>query len=138
MNTEHTDTAMIERDRTEQIIGAFFDVYNNLGFGFLESAYVNALCLELQRRGVQYEREVAIEVQYLGVPIGRYRVDVIVDGRVLVEVKSTKNLTEADTRQVLNYLKATNLEVGLLLHFGPSPKFHRLLYTNDRKQQIGR
>lgn len=126
---------MLESKLTEQLIGAFFVVYRNLGFGFLESNYCAALGIELQRRGIDYEREVTVEVQYEGVPIGRYRVDMVVEGRVLVEIKSTKNLTEADTRQLLNYLKATNLEVGLLLHFGPTPKFHRFLYTNDRKQQ---
>ena len=125
---------MLAEDVTEKIIGAFFESYRNLGFGFLEAAYLNALCLELQRRGVDYSREVSIEVNYLGVPIGRYRIDLIVASTVLVEIKATKTLSDADTRQVLNYLKATNLEVGLLLHFGPTPKFFRYLYTNDRKQ----
>lgn len=124
---------LLEGHATEQIIGAFHDVYRNLGYGFLEAAYARALSIELQRRGVEYAREVPVEVNYLGVAIGTYRIDLIVQQRVLVEVKSTKALTDADTRQVLNYLRATTLEVGLLLHFGPSPRFRRFLYTNDRK-----
>lgn len=124
---------ILDRETTEQILGAFFDVYRELGFGFLETAYVNALAVEFDRRGVAFRREVPTEVSYLGVPIGRYRVDMIVADRVLVEVKSTKAISDADSRQVLNYLRATSLEVGLLLHFGPTPKFHRYLYTNDRK-----
>ena len=124
---------MLHSDITERIIGAFFLVYRDLGFGFLEKNYCKALVVEFRRLGLAYEREVVVEVQYSGVSIGNYRLDLVVDKRVLVEVKSTKGLTDADTRQVLNYLKATKLEVGLLLHFGPSPRFFRFAHSNDRK-----
>jgi GxxExxY protein len=99
----------------------------------LEGSYANALAVELRSKGLSVRREVPIEVVYRGVPVGMYRVDLIVEESVLVEVKSTKTVSDADFRQVLNYLKATDLEVGFLLHFGPKPRFRRLIYTNDRK-----
>lgn len=124
---------MLEASITDQVIGAFFEVYKDLGYGFLEAVYANALSVELRSRGLELTREVPIQVVYRGVPVGTYRVDMIVEGRVLVEVKSAKALSEADERQLLNYLKATNVEVGFLLHFGPEPGFRRRIYTNDRK-----
>jgi GxxExxY protein len=124
---------MLEATLTEQIIGSFFPVYRDLGFGFLEPVCVNALSVELRSRGLKVQREVPFEVVYRGVPVGKYRADLIVENRVLVEVKASKAISEADETQLLNYLKATNIEVGLLLHCGPKPAFRRLLYTNDRK-----
>lgn len=132
--TDHaTGSGLIEADLTEQIIGAFFEVYRDLGFGFLEGAYANALAVELGSRGLPCKREVPIKVAYRGVPVGCYRLDLLVANRVIAEVKSSKTVTEVDERQLLNYLRATDLEVGLLLHFGPTPKFRRLVYSNRRK-----
>lgn len=132
LNTQPA-SRLLHGDITEQVIGGFFDVYKDHGFGFLESIYANSLAVELRSRGLELAREVPIEVTYRGVPVGIFRYDMIVAGRVLVEIKSTKAITDADERQIQNYLKATNIEVGLLLHFGPSPQYRRFIYTNDRK-----
>ena len=120
---------LLERERTRSIIGAFYDVYNTLGFGFIESVYAAALERELAARGHGVAREFAIRVLYKGEEIGFQRVDLLVDAKIVVEIKSTQLLAPAAQRQLFNYLRATNLEVGLLLHFGPEPKFHRLVST---------
>ena len=124
---------LLEARLTESVIGAFFDVYNALGFGFLEHLYVVALERELVARGHRIGREVAVPIYYKGEHIGTQRVDMIVDETLIVETKSTFDLHRAADRQVYNYLRATNLQVGLLLHFGPTPKFHRLFFSH-RKQ----
>ena len=120
---------LLERERTRSIIGAFYDVYNTLGFGFVESVYAAALEHELIVRGHRISREHAVQVMYKGMQIGFQRVDLLVDDRIVVELKSTQLLAPTAQRQLFNYLRATNLEVGLLLHFGPEPKFHRLVST---------
>ena len=124
---------MLESHITEQILAAFFVLYRDLGYGFLETVYVNALLVELQRRGLRVERERSIEVMYQGVAVGAYRCDLIVEGRVMVEIKSTPTLADIHERQLLNYLKASSVEVGMLLHFGPTPHFRRKVYSNERK-----
>jgi GxxExxY protein len=110
---------------SRSIIGAFFKVYNSLGFGFLEHVYVMALERELRRRGHRVAREVAVQVRYEGEPICMQRIDMIVDDEIVVETKSTLDLHPAARRQLFNYLRATSLDVGLLLHFGPKPRVHR-------------
>jgi GxxExxY protein len=122
---------LLEHQTTEQIIGAFFKVYRYFGFGFLESNYANAMEVELNRRGLRVAREVPVQVMYYGVAVGTYRFDMLVSGRVLVEVKAAERLSLTDERQLLNYLRATNMEVGLLLHFGPEPVFKRVV--NSRR-----
>ena len=114
-------------DLTRTIIGAFFDVYNALGFGFLEQVYVNALAIALERAGYAVEREQVYDVYFRDAVVGRYRVDLLVEASVLVEVKATHALLDAHRRQVLNYLRCTRVEVGLLLHFGPVPRFQRIV-----------
>jgi len=121
---------LLHAEITRVIIECFFAVYNKLGFGFLENVYCGALMLELKRRGHKVAREVLVPVLYEGVQIGRYKMDFIVDDLVVVEVKSGAVLGPTDRRQVLNYLRATELEVGLLLHFGPAPKFYRVASLN--------
>ncbi len=108
------------------VIGAFFEVYNALGFGFLEHLYVTALERELLAQGHRVGREVSIPVFYKGEELGRQRLDMIIDEMLVVETKATHDLSRIATRQVYNYLRATNLELGLLLHFGPEPRFHRV------------
>jgi GxxExxY protein len=105
-------------DTTSAVLGAYFRVYNQLGPGFLESVYAAALAVELTRRGVPFAREVPTTVRYEGVDVGRFLADLIVDGRVLVELKAVEALSDAHGKQVLNYLAATGIEVGLLLNFG--------------------
>lgn len=117
------------------MIGAFFEVYNNLGFGFLEHLYVMALERELMARGHQVGREVWARVAYKGEELGIQRVDMIVDGKLVVETKAGFKLSEFAARQLYNYLRATNLEVGLLLHFGPKATFHREICRNKRSNQ---
>jgi GxxExxY protein len=124
---------LIERELTGSVIGAFFDVYNTLGFGFLEHIYVMALERELLARGHQVAREVSVHVAYKGQVLGVQRVDMIVDDKLVVETKSTLELAKPAQRQVFNYLRATKLEVGLLLHFGPEPRFYRLFCSNKRE-----
>ena len=109
------------------VIGGFYDVYNTLGFGFLEQVYVTALERELRARGHAVGREVFVPVHYKGEQIVRQRLDMVVDEKLVVEIKSTYELHGAAARQVYNYLRATRLELGLLLHFGPQPKFYRIL-----------
>jgi GxxExxY protein len=117
---------------THSVIGGFFEVYNTLGFGFLEQIYVRSLASELRKRGHTVAREVHVPVHYKGELIGFQRIDMIVDGRLVVETKSTYELHKAAPRQLFNYLRATNIEVGLLLHFGPKPKFQRMISHPSR------
>ncbi len=124
--------SLIEERLTHSVIGTFFEVYNTLGFGFLEHLYVMALERELVAREHRVGREVCVRVVYKGDELGEQRIDMIVDDKLVVETKSTYDLNKAATRQVYNYLKATKLEVGLLLHFGPEPRFYRMICRNTR------
>ena len=128
------DEALLEEALTRSVIGAFFDVYNGLDFGFLEHVYVVALELELRERGHAVAREVSVPIHYRGRELTRQRLDMVVDGRLVVETKSTLALHPASLRQLYNYLRATRLEVGLLLHFGPSAKFHRVVSPNETRR----
>ncbi|GLC24900.1 GxxExxY protein [Roseisolibacter agri] len=116
---------------TGSVIGAFYEVYNVLGFGLLEQLYGAALERELTARGHHVGREVSVAVTYKGEAIGCQRLDLLVDGRLVVEVKSTVVLAPAATRQLYNYLHATRLKIGLLLHFGPEPQFYRVVRLRD-------
>jgi GxxExxY protein len=126
---------LLHADITDPIIGSFHFLYREFGFGFLESVYSSGLSVELQFRGFEVRREVTADVVFRGVTIGHFRADMVVENRVLVEVKATKALTTADERQLLNYLKASKLEVGLLLHFGPTPKVIRRVMTHRPEDQ---
>ena len=130
--TETTRKVLLHETITQSIIDAFFAVYNKLDFGFLENVYCGALSVHLRRRGHRVSRQVAVPVLYDGVEVALYRMDFVVDDVVIVEVKSTERLNPSDARQVLNYLHATRFDVGLLLHFGPKPKFHRLVAPTTR------
>ena len=117
---------LIEEALTHSVIGAFFDVYNTLGFGFLEHVYVMALERELRARGHRVGREVCVTINYKGEELTTQRLDMIVDEKLIIEAKATAELHKSAPRQVYNYLKATGFEVGLLLHFAPEPAFYRL------------
>lgn len=125
-----TKIQLLEERLTRSVIGAFYEVYNTLGFGFLEHVYVMALERELLVRGHRVGREVSTHVTYKGHVLAVQRIDMIVDERLVVETKTTLETPKAAERQLLNYLRATNLEVGLLLHFGPEAKFHRVVSSN--------
>lgn len=117
---------------TRSVIGAFFEVYNTLGFGFLEHVYVLAMERELLARGHKVGRQVGVCIRYKGEELTFQRLDVLVDNALVVEVKSSYELHAAARRQLFNYLRATHLELGLLLHFGPAPKFYRLISTHAK------
>ena len=119
------------------VIGAFYEVYNTLGFGFLEQLYMAALERELRARGHTVGREVYVPVLYKGDVIGRQRIDMVVDEALVVEGKSTHQLHRSASRQVYNYLRATHLQVGLLLHFGPEPYFYRQVCTRASADRAG-
>ena len=123
--------ALFEEALTERIIGAFYDVYNALGYGFLESVYKSALQREMVDRGLHVVREAGAEVRYKGDVVGLFKADLLVESRVVVELKACRRLDSAHPAQVINYLRATDLEVGLLLHFGPRPAIQRFIATND-------
>ena len=125
-----TSHSLIERELTGSVIGAFFEVYNALGYGFLEHLYMSALEREMLVRGHRVAREALVRVMYKGAELGTQRLDMLVDEKLVVEAKSTYKLSDAAPRQLYNYLRATNLEVGLLLHFGPRPRFYRLICPN--------
>ncbi len=119
---------------TEQILGAFYAVFSGLGYGFLEKVYVNALNIELEQRSMRVIRESAIKIHYAGRIVGEYYADLIVEDAVIVEVKAAKLLLAEHEAQILNYLKATPYEVGLLLNFGPKPQQMRRSFENSRKE----
>lgn len=123
MTLEH----LVEREITGHVIAAFYEVYNRLGFGFLEFIYGVALEKELLRRGRSVRREVPLPVTYKGEILANQRVDLVVDEKVMVEIKSTELLHPKARRLTLNYLRATPLDVALLLHFGPQARFYRLV-----------
>ena len=123
--------ALIEQGLTRSVIGAFFDVYNIMGYGLLESAYAGALTRELTARGHRVAREVRFVVRYKDYPVGVHRLDMVVDEKLVVEIKSTERIPQSVLRQLQSYLKASRLEVGLLLHFGPSPRFYRQIFRES-------
>jgi GxxExxY protein len=126
---------LFEGKLTHSVIGAFYEVYNNLGFGFLERFYVTALQRELLQRGHRVAREVPVHVLYKGEKLGSQRLDLIVDERLVIETKAVWEIHKSTTRQLYNYLKATNLELGLVLHFGPQPKFYRVICRNKESDR---
>ena len=123
-------------DLTGKIIGAFFKVHNTLGYGFSEKVYENALALELQKLGLKVEPQKKILVYYDGQMVGEYFADIVVNGVVIVELKAVRQILERHEAQLLNYLKATRVEVGLLLNFGPKAEHKRKVYDNDRKGSL--
>ncbi len=124
---------MLHDNLTERVIKAFYEVYNTLGYGFLEKVYENAMVLELQKGGLKVVQQAPIHVFYNGQIIGDYFADLLIEEKVIVELKSTKTISNEHIAQILNYLKATNIEVGLILNFGPRPQVKRKVYDNHLK-----
>lgn len=118
---------------TSKIIKCFNAVYNTLGYGFLEKVYENSLLIELQLIGLKVESQKQIDVFYADEKGGVYFADLVVEDTVMVEIKASEALREENEYQLINYLKASNVEVGLLLNFGKSPEFKRKIFTNDYK-----
>jgi len=122
---------------TREIIRIFYKVYNALGDGFLEKVYVGAMKVEFDKVGLKCVRELPIKVNYEGVVVGEYFCDLLVEEKVLIEVKAVPELRDKDERQLRNYLKGTLVEVGLLVNFGDEPKFRRQIYLNENKKGLG-
>lgn len=122
---------MIHEELTGEIIGAFYEVYNTLGYGFLEQVYQNALYKELLEMGLKCVPQQKIEVYYKGSLVGRYVADIIVEDIVVLELKAVSQLLPEHECQLVNYLKATEIEVGLLLNFGKKAEVKRRILTKD-------
>ena len=120
-------------DITQKIIRVFYDVYNELGYGFLESVYEKSLEVALNSTNLKVCRQIEIPVQFRGHRVGNFIADLLVEDSVLLELKAARSLDTSHTAQLLNYLRATDIEVGLLLNFGLKPEFKRLLFDNNRK-----
>lgn len=125
---------LLHEEITETIIKCFYTVYNQLGYGFLEKVYENALAMELRKEGLNCAKQVPIEVYYEEVSVGNYFADILVEDKVILELKAGDGaLIEEHESQLINYLKATDKEVGLLLFFGKKPIFKRKIFTNENK-----
>jgi len=124
---------LIHEEITQEIIGYFYKVYNHLGYGFMEKVYENAMCIELGQSGLQVKAQEKIEVYYNEEVVGTYYADLLIEDKVIIEVKSVSHLLEEHEAQLLNNLKATNIEVGLLLNFGEKAEFKRRAFSNYRK-----
>jgi GxxExxY protein len=117
---------------TGNIIKAFYTVYNSLGYGFLEKVYENAMIVELRSLGLNVEQQKGISVFYRDTLVGEYFADLVVGSAVIIELKSVEKLVRAHEAQLINYLRATLFEVGLLLNFGQSPEYKRKIYENKK------
>ncbi len=120
---------MKHSETTDKVLAAFYAVYNTLGYGFLEKVYENAMYEELRETGVRCERQVPIKVKYKGKVVGEYFADLVVEGKVIVELKCAESVVYEHEVQLINYLKATGTEVGLLLNFGKQPQIRRKIFT---------
>jgi GxxExxY protein len=127
-------TELLHKELTNDIIAAFYEVYNELGFGFLEKVYQNALAIEIELRGFKVEVQKPIMVYYKGHEVGEYYADIIVEDKVIIELKAVEYLVEKFELQLVNYLRGTNAEVGLLMNFGQKPEFKRKVFENSRKK----
>jgi GxxExxY protein len=124
---------MLYKELTSEILKAFYDVYNELGYGFLERVYQKALFYELKSRGFDVEAQRKITVYYKDLPVGDYFADIIVNNAIILELKACDYLTEEFEHQIVNYLRSTHCEVGLLLNFGKKPEFIRKIFENINK-----
>ncbi|OFX74458.1 MAG: GxxExxY protein [Bacteroidetes bacterium GWE2_29_8] len=124
---------LLHKDLTDKIISIFYEVYNELGYGFLEKVYQNALYLELKNRNFKVEAQKQIKVYYKEIEVGEYYADLVVNDLIILELKATDCIVDEFECQLINYLKATDKEVGLLLNFGKNPEFKRKIFENTRK-----
>jgi len=123
-------------EKTEKIIKCFYETYNTLGYGFLEKVYENALLKELAANGFHCESQKKITVNYKGDRVGEYFADILIDNEIILELKAAESLCKEHEYQLINYLKATNIELGLLLNFGEKPEIRRKIFTNNRKDHL--
>lgn len=132
------DLKLKHRELTEEIIEVFYSVYNELGYGFLESVYENAMALALRESGLRVEQQASVPVYFRERQVGEFRCDLLVEQKIILELKSAKAIAPEHVAQTLNYLKATAIEVALLLNFGEKPVFKRLAFDNNRKTPVVR
>ena len=125
---------LLHKDTTDIILKSFYKVYNNLGYGFLEKVYENALLYELRNQGLDCEKQKPIKVYYEQIQVGEYYADIIVNECIILELKASESIAEEHEFQLINYLKATEIEIGLLLNFGKNPEFKRKIFTNKKNQ----
>jgi GxxExxY protein len=130
----NADSILKHSDLTKKIIEIFYKVYNQLGYGFLEKVYENALMIEFGKQGLSAAAQAPITVRYDQQIVGEYYADILVENKVLIEIKATSSPAKEHEAQLLNYLKATEIEIGLLLNFGPKPEFKRKAFDNVRKK----
>ncbi len=125
---------LLHKEITDKIIKAFFNTYNTLEYGFLEKVYENALYIELRKMGLYVEKQKQITVYYEGVEVGLYYADLIVNDLIILELKAAEGIAEEHEYQIINYLKATDKEIGLLLNFCKKPEFKRKIFLNENKK----
>jgi GxxExxY protein len=127
---------LLHEELSNKIIASFFKVYNTMGYGFLEKVYENSLFHELTSQNINAVKQFPIEVYYNKIKVGQYFAYIMADGKIIIEIKAAEGIAEEHELQLINYLKATNIEIGLLLNFGKKPEFRRKIFTNDRKQSV--
>ena len=126
---------MIEEELTGPLIKIFYKIYNELGFGFIESVYQNAFLLELAAAAISVESEKRLIVYYSGKQVGTFEADLVIANRIIIELKAKETLIPAHEAQLVNYLRATDIEVGLLCNFGRKPEFKRKYFSNENKHR---
>ncbi len=136
MNADQRRSGLDRDPVSHTVLGVFFDVYNELGFGFLEAVYRRALALELRSRGLSALEEVPLPVYVRRHVVGDYRADLMVERQLIAEVKVADAIHPRHRAQLLNYLRASDVERGLILNFGPKAQFERLVFSNDRKRRV--
>jgi GxxExxY protein len=127
---------LMHKEISKPILKIFYDVYNELGYGFLEKVYQNAMYFELKAQGYKVEAQKQIKVYFRNQLVGEFYADLLIEDKIIVELKACEYLISSHIAQLINYLKSTQIEVGLLLNFGETPDFKRLVYTNNRKSNL--
>lgn len=126
---------ILHKKLSDEILDAFYEVYDRLGYGFLERVYQNSLYLELKEQGHKVEAQKEIKIYYKGKEVGVYYADIVVNDLIILELKAENAIHEAHNAQLINYLRGTDKELGYVLNFGPKPEYSRKIYTNDRKNR---
>ncbi len=134
--TTRAGVALMHSQLTHEIIGAFYQIHSALGYGFVEAIYRRSLPLALTQRGIKSEREVPMTVTFLDAVVGHYRADLIVEGKVIVEAKTAEKILPVHEMQLVNYLRATGINVGLILNFGPRPTFRRMFLSSPQDGSV--
>jgi GxxExxY protein len=131
-----SDGKLRHENLTSVILGVFYEVYNELGHGFLESVYRRAMLIALRARGLRADDETPIDVWFRGENVGAFRADILVEDAIILELQAARAVDSAHEAKLLHYLRATDKEVGFLMNFGPKPTFKRFLFDNPRKRAL--